>query len=105
MCLRDSPGDSGLFLVGKPGSVPDELGAPTMSRSQVKNSVTTGQNMWHELALAFCLMLVIEGIIPFIAPQRWRHLLRTIEQIDDGTLRAIGLASMLVGTLALLIIN
>jgi uncharacterized protein YjeT (DUF2065 family) len=31
--------------------------------------------------------------------------LRTIEQIDDGTLRAIGLASMLVGTFALLIIN
>ena len=57
--------------------------------------------MWHELAVAFCLMLVIEGIIPFVAPQRWRHLLRTIEQIDDGTLRAIGLASMLVGTFAL----
>ena len=61
--------------------------------------------MWHELAVAFCLMLVIEGIIPFVAPQRSRHLLRTIEQIDDGTLRAIGLASMLVGTFALLIIN
>ena len=61
--------------------------------------------MWHELAVAFCLMLVIEGVIPFVAPQRWRNLLRTIEQIDDGTLRAIGLASMLVGTFALLIIN
>ncbi len=61
--------------------------------------------MWHELAVAFCLMLVIEGIIPFVAPQRWRNLLRAIEQIDDGTLRAIGLASMLVGTSALLIIN
>ena len=61
--------------------------------------------MWHELTLAFCLMLVIEGITPFVAPQRWRHLLRTFEQIDDGTLRAIGLASMLVGTFALLIIN
>ena len=61
--------------------------------------------MWQELALAFCLMLVIEGIIPFVAPQRWRLLLRAIEQIDDGTLRAVGLASMLVGTFALLIIN
>ena len=61
--------------------------------------------MWHELAVAFCLMLVIEGIIPFVAPQRWRNLLRAIEQIDDGALRAIGLASMLVGTFALLIIN
>ena len=67
--------------------------------------ITTGQNISHELAVAFCLMLVIEGISPFITPQRWRHLFRTIEQIDDGTLRAIGLASMLVGTFALLIIN
>lgn len=92
-------GDSGLFLVGKRGPY------PTMSRSRVENSSTIGRNMWHELALAFCLMLVIEGIIPFVAPHRWRHLLRTIEQIDDGTLRAIGLASMLVGTFALLIIN
>ena len=76
-----------------------------MSRSRVKDPLTIGQNMWQELALAFCLMLVIEGIIPFVAPQRWRHLLRAIEQIDDGTLRAIGLASMLVGTFALLMIN
>ena len=92
-------------MVVKLGSVPDEVGASTMLRSRVKDPLTTGQNMWHELALAFCLMLVIEGIIPFVAPQRWRNLLRTIEQIDDGTLRAVGLASMLVGTFALLIIN
>ena len=92
-------GDSGLFLVGKRGQ------DPTVSRSRAENPSTIGRNMWHELAVAFCLMLVIEGIIPFVAPQRWRHLLRTIEQIDDGTLRAIGLASMLVGTFALLIIN
>ncbi|MEE3012402.1 MAG: DUF2065 family protein, partial [Pseudomonadota bacterium] len=32
--------------------------------------------MWQELALACCLMLVIEGIIRVVAPQRWRHLLR-----------------------------
>ena len=61
--------------------------------------------MWHELAVAFCLMLVIEGILPFIAPQRWRHLLQAIDQIDDNTMRAIGLASMLTGTFLLLIIN
>ena len=76
-----------------------------MSRSRVKDPLTIGQNMWQELALAFCLMLVIEGIIPFVAPQRWRNLLRTIEQIDDGTLRAVGLASMLVGTFALFFIK
>ncbi|HBW82531.1 MAG: DUF2065 domain-containing protein [Gammaproteobacteria bacterium] len=61
--------------------------------------------MWHELAVAFCLMLVIEGIIPFVAPQRLRQLLQTIESLDNEKVRAIGLASMLIGATALLIIN
>ena len=61
--------------------------------------------MWHEMAVALCLVLVIEGIIPFVAPQRWRQLLQTIEQIDDAKLRALGLISMMAGVSALLIIN
>ncbi|MFN3163532.1 MAG: DUF2065 domain-containing protein [Pseudohongiellaceae bacterium] len=61
--------------------------------------------MWHDLAVAFCLMLVIEGILPFLAPNRWRRMLMTLDQIDDNTMRWIGLASMLTGTVLLLIIN
>ena len=60
--------------------------------------------MWHEIAIAFCLMLVIEGILPFVAPQRWRQMLQAIDEIDDTTLRIIGLASMLTGTVILQII-
>jgi uncharacterized protein YjeT (DUF2065 family) len=61
--------------------------------------------MWHDLAFAFCLMLVIEGILPFIAPDRWRRMLMMLDQIDNTTMRGIGLASMLTGTILLLIIN
>lgn len=61
--------------------------------------------MWHDLAVAVCLMLVIEGIIPFLAPGRWRKLLLMLDQIDDNTMRMIGLASMLTGTAVLLLIN
>ncbi|MDB9968933.1 DUF2065 domain-containing protein [Gammaproteobacteria bacterium] len=61
--------------------------------------------MWHELAVAFCLMLVIEGIIPFISPGRWRKMLLVLDQIDDNTMRIIGLGSMLTGTVLLLMIN
>ena len=46
--------------------------------------------MWHELAVAFCLMLVIEGVIPFISPGRWRKMLLMLDQIDDNTMRMIG---------------
>ncbi|MSR11947.1 MAG: DUF2065 domain-containing protein [Gammaproteobacteria bacterium] len=61
--------------------------------------------MWHDLAVTGCLMLVIEGIIPFLAPQRWRKMLLMLDQIDDNTMRVIGLASMLTGTAVLLMIN
>ncbi|MEX0964595.1 MAG: DUF2065 domain-containing protein [Pseudohongiellaceae bacterium] len=61
--------------------------------------------MWHELAVAFCLMLVVEGVIPFISPGRWRKMLLMLDQIDDNTMRMIGLGSMLTGTVLLLIIN
>ena len=61
--------------------------------------------MLHELAVAFCLMLVIEGIIPFISPGRWRKMLLVLDQIDDKTMRIIGLGSMLAGTVLLLMIN
>lgn len=61
--------------------------------------------MWHDLAVAFCLMLVIEGILPFLAPNRWRRMLMMLDQIDDNSMRWIGLASMLTGTVLLLIIN
>ena len=61
--------------------------------------------MLHELAVAFCLMLVIEGLFPFINPGRWRQMLVMIDQVDDRTIRIIGLASMLVGTGLLVLIN
>ncbi len=61
--------------------------------------------MWHELAVAFCLMLVIEGLIPVISPGRWRKMLLVLDQIDDNTMRMIGLGSMLTGTVLLLMIN
>ena len=61
--------------------------------------------MWHELAVAFCLMLVIEGMLPFVSPGRWRKMLMMLDQIDDNTMRMIGLGSMLTGTVLLLMIN
>lgn len=60
-------------------------------------------DFWHELWIAFCLLLVIEGIIPFLYPQRWRSLVSQLAQISDSSLRLIGLMSMLAGTALLLL--
>jgi len=61
--------------------------------------------MWHELAVAFCLMLVIEGMLPFLAPGRWRRMLEAVEKVDDNAVRMLGLGSMLAGTVLLYLIN
>lgn len=62
-------------------------------------------SIWHELAIAVCLMMVIEGIIPFLAPQRWRQMVQYLADIDDKSMRLMGLLSMLIGTALLYIIN
>ena len=57
----------------------------------------------HQLWIAFCLLLVIEGVIPFLYPQRWRSLVAQLGQMSDSTLRIIGFVSMIVGTALLLV--
>lgn len=54
--------------------------------------------MWQELAIGFSLMLVIEGIIPFLYPQRWKNMVQALARIDNRTMRIMGLISMLAGT-------
>jgi hypothetical protein len=61
--------------------------------------------MWHQLAIAVCLMLVLEGIVPFLYPARWRALVTVLAGIEDRTLRITGLASMLTGLVLLWLIN
>ena len=61
--------------------------------------------MWRELGIAFSLMLVIEGIIPFLYPARWRQLVVTLADIDNSTLRLMGLGSMIAGIILLYLFN
>ena len=51
--------------------------------------------------LAFALMLIIEGVLPFLAPSLWRDTFRRITQMSDGQIRFFGLTSMLIGLLLL----
>ncbi|MDT7835470.1 DUF2065 domain-containing protein [Aquabacterium sp. OR-4] len=50
---------------------------------------------------ALALMLVIEGLLPFLSPRRWREVFARALALSDGQLRFIGLASMLLGLLLL----
>lgn len=55
------------------------------------------------LFLAFALMLVLEGVLPFLAPGTWRETFRRLIQLSDGQIRFIGLTSMLIGIILLMV--
>jgi len=55
------------------------------------------------LMMAFALMLVIEGLLPFLMPVVWRETFRRLIEMSDGQIRFIGLSSMLVGLFLLYI--
>lgn len=53
--------------------------------------------MAQDLLAALCLVLVIEGIMPFLAPSGWRNMMLALVQTDDKNIRILGLVSMLLG--------
>jgi len=54
-----------------------------------------------ELVRAFGLVMVIEGILPFVAPARWRQMMLSVMELDSRAIRIVGLVSMLAGLLLL----
>ena len=61
--------------------------------------------MWNELLVAIALVLVFEGIIPFLAPQKFRQALAQLCQLPDQALRIIGLVSMTIGIIFLYLLR
>ncbi len=59
--------------------------------------------MTTSLLIAFALMLVLEGLVPFLAPGTWRETFRRLIQLTDGQIRFIGLTSMLAGIILLMV--
>ena len=59
--------------------------------------------MSSTLLAAFALMLVLEGVLPFLAPSAWRETFRRLIALSDGQLRFVGLSSMLIGIILLMV--
>lgn len=55
------------------------------------------------LLTAFALMLVIEGILPLVAPAIWRETFRRVVEMRDGQIRFVGIASVSAGAILLLL--
>jgi len=55
------------------------------------------------LITAFGLMLVLEGVLPLVAPQAWRDTFRRMIELNDGQLRFVGMLSMIIGLIVVLV--
>ncbi|MCU7845012.1 MAG: DUF2065 domain-containing protein [Candidatus Thiodiazotropha sp. (ex Monitilora ramsayi)] len=61
--------------------------------------------MWHELWVAMALLLVLEGVWPFLSPDSMRRMLLVMAQQENRSLRISGLVSMVCGVLLLYLVN
>ncbi|MBI3148731.1 MAG: DUF2065 domain-containing protein [Betaproteobacteria bacterium] len=53
------------------------------------------------LVFAFALVLILEGVLPFVAPRMWRTTFRRLAEMQDGQVRFLGLLSLAAGVLVL----
>ena len=55
--------------------------------------------------MACAMLLIVEGVLPFLSPQIWRETFRKLTELSDGQLRFIGLISMALGVVSLVLIQ
>ena len=61
--------------------------------------------MWTDLWAALALVLVLEGVLPFLSPAVVRRMLETVSQVDDRSMRISGLLSMMAGLVLLYMVR
>ena len=60
---------------------------------------------WTEILTALALVLVIEGMLPFVRPGRYKQLVAQIVRLSDNQLRAFGLGAMIIGIVLLFVVR
>ena len=78
--------------------------APPLAQPRRHASSRLRAAMFESLLGAFALVLVIEGLLPFISPVSWRQVFARVLAMSDGQIRFVGLTSMLAGLLLLLVL-
>jgi len=61
--------------------------------------------MWHDLLIALALVMVIEGVVPFLSPTAMRKMIQAVGAMSDQSLRFGGLISMLLGVATLYLLK
>ncbi len=61
--------------------------------------------MLVEILTAVCLVLVLEGIFPFLNPEGYKRALRAMLEVDSERMRIVGLCSMIAGVVLLTLVR
>jgi uncharacterized protein len=72
-----------------------------MAPAAKRGGIALGRTLWAAVAL----MLVLEGILPFLLPAVWRDAFRRLTEMTDGQIRFVGLTAMIAGLLLLLMVG
>jgi uncharacterized protein YjeT (DUF2065 family) len=80
-------------------------GRPEAESARPSEQLGDNVDFWKVLPVAIALVFIIEGMLPFISPRRWREMLAMVGQMDDRVIRNIGLGSMLFGVFLLYLVH
>lgn len=62
-------------------------------------------DFWQVLPVAVALVFVLEGMLPFLSPERYREMLALVARMDSPSIRRFGLVSMLLGVTLLYLVH
>jgi uncharacterized protein len=60
---------------------------------------------WSDLGAAIALVLVFEGLLPFLSPTGWQEMMQKLSVSEPGSLRMIGLGMIVMGLLMLYLVR
>jgi uncharacterized protein YjeT (DUF2065 family) len=60
---------------------------------------------WTEILTAVALVLVLEGMMPFISPRKYREMVAEIARLGDNQVRTVGFVVMIVGVVVLFLVR
>jgi uncharacterized protein YjeT (DUF2065 family) len=60
---------------------------------------------WTEILTALALVLIIEGMVPFVGPRKYRQIVAQMAMLSDNNLRTVGLVVMIAGVALLFVVR
>lgn len=61
--------------------------------------------VWNEILTAFALVLIIEGLLPFASPSRYRQMVAQLVMLGDNHIRTVGLVIIIIGLVLLYVVR